>query len=157
MSRDPLPPGAACPCASGRTFGDCCAPLLEGRPATTAEALMRSRYCAYALHDDAYLLATWDPATRPVTATPSETPGLQWTGLRVVRCEAGQAGDETGMVEFIARYRQDAAAGVLHECSRFHRQQGRWVYCDGAHEAVPGRNAPCPCGSGDKYKRCCGR
>ncbi len=157
-------PSPACPCGSGLAFGDCCGPLLDGRrQATTAEALMRSRYSAYTRLDADYLLRTWHPSTRPDTLQLDREP-LHWTGLSVLGSNAGATADEQGSVEFVARFEADGRPGQLHEISRFVREGGRWYYLDGQTRQTPttkaqktGRNAPCPCGSGKKYKRCCGR
>jgi SEC-C motif-containing protein len=166
MLREHIPPphpddSDACPCGSGARFGACCGPLLAGaRQAATPEALMRSRYCAFVLGDAAYLLATWDPRTRPAQLDLADQP--QWQRLEV--SGSGQAADGVqGWVEFAAHYRTPQGAGCLRERSRFVREQGRWFYLDGlqplsAKTATrPGRNDPCPCGSGRKFKHCCGR
>jgi SEC-C motif-containing protein len=124
---------------------------------------MRSRYTAFTLKDSAYLAETWDPAGRPEDLN-LEQDGTDWTGLRILAVRDGGEGDAAGEVEFKAHYRQGGRAGVLHEVSRFRRNGGQWVYLDGrfpetgpaAAGPVPSRNGPCPCGSGKKYKRCCG-
>ncbi len=148
-----------CPCQSGASYGECCLPYHRGeRHAPTAEALMRSRYSAFAVGDEDYLLASWHPATRPGRCTLE--PRQRWTGLTIESTRAGRSGMRWGWVCFEARYEQEGVEGRLRECSRFECIDGRWYYRDGeiagqAPRAV-GRNAPCPCGSGRKYKRCCG-
>lgn len=149
-----MQPQHACPCGSGKPYGECCAPLHRGeRSAATAEALMRSRYSAYVLKDGDYLRATWHPSTRPALLE-LEGDTTRWLGLRILATAQGGEGDESGSVEFAADY----AGGQLHERSRFVRERGQWRYLDG--ELLPpvkvGRNEPCPCGSGRKFKRCCG-
>ncbi|WP_374968847.1 YchJ family protein [Terrabacter sp. BE26] len=126
-------PTRACPCGSQLAYAVCCGPLLAGeRPAATAEALMRSRYTAFALGDEAYLLRTWHPRTRPNRI--GLDPGLRWTGLDVRRSERGGTGDEDGVVEFVASWTDaGGSTGRLHEVSRFERRAGRWVYVDGQH------------------------
>ena len=120
---------------------------------------MRSRYVAHVVGDVDYLLASWDPQTRPSVL---DMDGTIWTGLSIVRTAAGGAEDDRGVVEFIANCEVAGRAEQLHEVSRFRRCAGRWVYVDGEHRAPGGvdtkvgRNAPCPCGSGRKFKRCCG-
>ena len=117
-----------CPCG-GKAFATCCAPLLSGaQQAVSAEQLMRSRYTAYTLADDAYLRASWAAKTRPAPSTISEA-GVQWLGLDVRR--HGEEGNEAS-VEFVARYKIDGRAYRLHEISRFVREDGCWYYLDGS-------------------------
>jgi SEC-C motif-containing protein len=120
----------ACPCGSDSPFGRCCLPLHRGAAqADTAEQLMRSRYSAYAVGDLDYVWQTWHPRTRPDTVTPNDE--LTWTGLEIVDAVDGQAGDQTGVVEFRAHYRQGRQSGTLHERSRFAVRARRWLYVDG--------------------------
>ncbi|HEC18066.1 MAG TPA: hypothetical protein ENI97_01840 [Gammaproteobacteria bacterium] len=154
-----------CPCGSQNDFSNCCEPYLTGQAIPpTAEALMRSRYTAYTRMDDAYLLATWHPDTRPNTQHPSDDgDNTVWTGLSVLRTEAGQPGDKTGVVEFIASCTVGTKPFNLHEISEFIHDGERWYYVEG-YDQQPirretpkvGRNDPCPCGSGKKFKKCCG-
>ncbi|GAA4117926.1 YchJ family protein [Enteractinococcus coprophilus] len=122
---------APCPCGTTARFKDCCAPLLNGAAfPKTAEALMRSRYTAFVIGDDAYLAASWHSATRP--ADPSAPQGIDWRRLRIRDTVAGGPDDETGEVEFVAHFRTvDGARDFLHERSRFARENDRWVYVDG--------------------------
>lgn len=120
----------ACPCGSGAQFGRCCLPLHRGESqAATAEQLMRSRYSAYAVGDLDYVWQTWHPKTRPDALTPTD--GLTWIGLEIVDTVDGQPGEDTGEVEFRARYRQGQQPGTLHERSRFAVRAHRWFYRDG--------------------------
>lgn len=122
MSR---PADERCPCGSGDPYDRCCGPLHRGeRPAPTAEALMRSRYSAFARGLDRYLAETWHPDTRPRRVTAGDP--SRWRRLDVLDTEGGNLLDSTGEVEFIARH----ADGELHERSRFVRLDGRWVYLD---------------------------
>ena len=126
------PLAAPCPCDSGRPFSACCAPYLAGElPAPTAESLMRSRYCAYARRDEAYLLRTWHPSTRPDSLDLAQDVGLRWLGLKIVNRSAGAADDSSGTVEFVARFKSGGKAGRMREISRFVREQGSWYYLDG--------------------------
>jgi len=118
-----------CPCGSGERFDGCCAPLLRGADAPSAERLMRSRYTAFVVGDTGYLRQTWHPGTRP--AELELTPAMRWTGLEIVEVVSGGEGDTRGVVEFRARWREGREAGVLAERSRFVRQSGRWWYLDG--------------------------
>jgi SEC-C motif-containing protein len=89
---------------------------------------MRSRYCAYVLSNESYLLATWHPNTRPDSIPFSKD--QKWLGLSVI--DASVTGEHSAEVEFIARSRvSNAAALRLHERSRFVREDGRWLYVDG--------------------------
>ena len=119
-----------CPCGSGQPLAACCGPLHLGqRAATTAEALMRSRYSAYTLGLTGYLLATWHPSTRPAELDLAAPPIPRWIGLTVR--EQRSTGPDSAEVEFVARYRIGGRAQRLHERSRFVREDGRWYYVDG--------------------------
>lgn len=123
-------PDERCPCLSGETYSACCGKYHSGaRNAPTAEALMRSRYSAFAIRDEAYLLKTWHPSTRP--ATLDLDAGLQWRRLDIVETSAGGPLDETGIVRFRAHFRDEAGRGVQEETSRFVRISGVWLYVDG--------------------------
>lgn len=120
---------------------------------------MQSRYSAYVLGDGAYLMASWHPSTRPHQLDLEAD--VQWLRLKLLGCERGGEGDHEGWVEFEAWFKQGGRVERLRERSRFINEDGRWFYVDGVIEpsdgsAKVGRNAPCPCGSGKKYKRCCG-
>ena len=120
----------ACPCGSGRTIAACCGRYLDTQtPAPDAEALMRSRYTAYALGKASYLLDTWHPATRPAVLQLDEEPRPRWIGLTVKRHEIQDA--DHAIVEFIARYKINGRAFKLYETSRFVRADERWFYVDG--------------------------
>ncbi|MBI5449942.1 MAG: SEC-C domain-containing protein [Gammaproteobacteria bacterium] len=155
--------GNSCCCGSGLACAECCQPLLSGvRQAATASALMRSRYAAFAVDDAAYLLATWHPQTRPPQLKPQDLGDVQWLSLQITDVASGGEQDQHGEVEFIARYRMNGRVESHHERSRFSRVQGQWLYVDGGllpttAAVKTGRNARCECGSGRKYKQCCGR
>lgn len=122
-----------CPCGSNRNFSDCCARYVDGNePAPTAEALMRSRYTAYTLLREDYLLATWHSSTRPSVLGLAEEVPTQWIGLQVKRHEQPDA--EHARVEFVARYKINGRAHLLHEVSRFVLENGKWLYVDGEIE-----------------------
>ena len=158
---DTLLVNGGCPCGSGQAFANCCGPYLDGATvAPSAEALMRSRYTAYVRADVAYLNGSWDPATRPASLDLDQGP--RWCGLEIIHCDQGHNEDDTGRVEFIASYLDGEHLRYLHEISSFVRHEGHWLYREGdiqpGRAAIkPGRNEPCPCGSGKKYKRCCAR
>ncbi|MFF2653493.1 YchJ family protein [Streptomyces sp. NPDC058045] len=125
-----IPDGAACPCGAGPGYAECCGRYHRGGAAApTAEALMRSRYSAFAVGDEAYLLRTWHPRTRP--ARLGLDPRLRWTGLEIVAVAGGSAFHPTGTVAFRAHHTDGGTAEVLAEHSRFERVDGAWVYVDG--------------------------
>ena len=119
-----------CPCGSGLTYAEDCGRLHDGTAAAaTAEQLMRSRYSAFVVGDAAYLLATWDPATRPRTL--ELDPDVRWTGLEVAATSGGGLLDAEGTVTFRAYSRAGGGEHAQAERSRFRRLHGRWVYVDG--------------------------
>lgn len=121
---------ARCPCGLGDPFETCCGPVLAGeRAAATAEALMRSRYTAFAVGDAEYLLRSWHSATRPPELTLD--PGLRWLFLEIHRTERGGPFDDAGVVEFSAHHRDAGRRATLRETSRFRREDGAWRYVDG--------------------------
>jgi SEC-C motif domain protein len=158
-----------CPCTSGLPFAHCCEPFLAGSAVPeTAEKTMRSRYTAYARANIPYLMETLHPENRDEgdeEAARRWAERSDWTGLDIVATEGGGAGDSEGRVEFVARFRdRKGETHSHHEVSRFLKVDGRWLFRDGhgpeqapVRNASPkvGRNDPCPCGSGKKYKKCC--
>ncbi|MBW4717643.1 SEC-C domain-containing protein [Saccharothrix sp. SC076] len=119
----------ACPCGLGEPYEECCGACHSGRrTAATAEALMRSRYSAFALGEADYLLATWHPSTRP--ATLDLDPDQRWLRLEVLDRTDGGLFHTTGTVEFRAIYRWRGRRDELREHSRFVRENGRWLYVE---------------------------
>jgi len=119
-----------CPCGSDKQYADCCGRYIEGNETpATAEALMRSRYSAYTLLREDYVLSTWHASTRPQQLGLSDEAHEKWLGLQVRRHEQQDA--EHAVVEFVARYKIGGRAHRLHEVSRFVREDGRWFYVDG--------------------------
>ncbi|MFC6357198.1 YchJ family protein [Luethyella okanaganae] len=120
---------ARCPCLSGESYDACCGRLHRGEAdAATAEALMRSRFSAFAVGDEDYLLHSWHSSTRPSAL--NLDPGLRWYRLDIVRTDRGGMLDVEGTVEFDAYHRSPDDRGMQHETSRFVREGGRWVYLD---------------------------
>lgn len=118
-----------CPCGSNQSYPNCCEPLHLGKPAPHAEALMRSRYTAYALGLEQYLLDTWHKNTRPNSLGLADDATTKWLGLEVKRVET--IDEDTATVEFIARYKVGGErAQRLHEISQFKRTD-RWYYLSG--------------------------
>lgn len=157
-----------CPCGSGSPYAECCEPYVTGAtPAPTAESLMRSRYTAYTLAEIDYLYATSGPGIRKEfdhETSRSWAESAEWQGLAVLNVEGGGVGDQTGRVEFLARYQVGEKVCDHHEHAEFGRVDGEWRFLDGlvrGPEPVRregpkvGRNDPCPCGSGRKFKKCC--
>jgi SEC-C motif-containing protein len=124
-----------CPCGNVAGYAGCCGPLHEGKPAGSAEQLMRSRYSAYVLLREDYLLATWHADTRPASLRLSaQQPAPTWLGLDIRQHHVIDSDHAT--VEFVARYRLGGGrAQRQHETSRFVRENGRWFYRDGEIKA----------------------
>lgn len=159
----------SCPCGSGRSYDTCCEPFITGAALPpTAEALMRSRYSAFTVHAIDYLEQTLAPDRKnPFNRAETEkwSNESEWQGLDILGVEAGGPDDQEGRVAFRARFHFDGKDEVHLELSRFRRIDGRWLYVDGdvgkvmpvtRHNDQPGRNDPCSCGSGKKFKKCCG-
>lgn len=157
-----------CPCGSGKILDLCCGPIVAGAPAPTAEALMRSRYSAFVLDRLDHIERTHAPEAREGFDRPEmerTARAVDWLGLTIAGTTGGGPDDETGTVEFFARYAENGEPQVHHERSHFRREGGQWLYVSGEFnpKGQPlrvmkvGRNDPCPCGSGKKYKKCCGK
>jgi SEC-C motif-containing protein len=159
-----------CPCCSGIEFEDCCGPYLNGeKNAPTAEALMRSRYSAFAKENMEYLRSTLHPKSRSdydEASARAWSRESDWKALEIVSTQKGGKEDNEGSVEFIAQYLRNGKEEFHHEVAEFARADGRWYFVDGKlvgktpfvrTEPKVGRNDPCSCGSGKKYKKCCGK
>jgi len=159
-----------CPCGTGREYSDCCEPIIRGKsPAPTAETLMRSRYSAYSKREIEYLSTSLHPKKRKAHDPENSrewAESSEWLQLEIVRTEDGGPDDSTGVVEFKAHYRTQETDVEHHEVAEFRREGDDWYFWDGKtigpapvkrEEPKVGRNDPCPCGSGKKYKKCCGR
>ena len=161
---------ALCPCGSGKSYENCCLPYHSGRSdAPTAEALMRARYSAFVKIEIDYLARTYhpdhasdfDPDAARKWASESD-----WLGLEILSTRKGEKDDMTGKVEFAARYKVDGEEVRHHEFATFSKKDEKWYLLDGRvsgggpyvkAEPKTGRNDPCPCDSGKKFKKCCGR
>ncbi|SIT10740.1 YchJ family protein [Insolitispirillum peregrinum] len=157
----------SCSCGSSRPYAECCEPFISGAAKPeTAEQLMRSRYTAFAVQSIDYLQQTLTPDTQGDfdRGHVSEwAANSEWLGLNVLSTEAGGADDEEGWVEFVARFKLGAQTHTHHETGHFRKLDGQWYYADGISGPRTvrkgpkiGRNDPCTCGSGKKYKKCCG-
>ncbi|KRE85702.1 hypothetical protein ASG75_09035 [Rhodanobacter sp. Soil772] len=120
-----------CPCGNPAGYSQCCGPLHDGAIAATPEQLMRSRYSAYVLKREDYLLASWHADSRPASLRlAAQQPPPTWLGLEVRRQQT--VDDSHAIVEFVARYRLGGGrAQRQHETSRFVRVDDRWYYLDG--------------------------
>jgi SEC-C motif-containing protein len=157
-----------CPCGSDQPYEACCGPFhADARRAPTAQALMRSRYAAYVRGDIDYVARTTAPESQKDfdrDAAANWAREADWLGLKIVATENGEAWDEEGMVEFVATYRLHGQRVEHRERSEFRKAgDDAWLFVRGAtpeRAAAPavkaGRNDPCPCGSGKKFKKCCG-
>ena len=144
-----------CPCGSGIALDDCCGKWHQGQPAPSAERLMRSRYSAYTLGLIDYLVATTLPAQQAALDRDSMRAwslGSTWLGLEV---EGSELIDTHAFVTFTARWHDGDGEHRHRERSAFVQQAGRWYFIDPTVPLKAGRTDPCPCGSGQKFKKCC--
>jgi SEC-C motif-containing protein len=170
-----------CPCGSGLNYDECCEPYIKGvKDPPTAEALMRSRYSAYAKKEVSYIVNTCSPngpdeEKIDEKETRKWAEKSNWLGLTIVSSTEGGAGDEKGYVEFKALYEADGVKQTHHEKAVFEKVKHKdketekmtekWYYSTGKmiieqvirKEPKVGRNELCPCGSGKKYKHCHGK
>jgi SEC-C motif-containing protein len=152
---------------SEKDYSQCCEPIIEGQKAETAEQLMRARYTAYSQTNMDFIEKTHDPKTLKNTdmkANREWAEQTKWKGLEILSTENGTASDNTGVVEFRAQYSDGTNESSHHEISEFIKRGDTWYFSKGKApenfqivntEPKVGRNDPCPCGSGKKYKKCC--
>lgn len=152
-----------CPCTSGREYGQCCAPYIVGdQLPETAALLMRSRYTAYTLANIDYIEHTTQPSMRAkydFSNLKEWAESSEWLGL-TIHTEQASSAPNLARVCFTARYRQNDLIINHSEDSEFVFEEGRWYFVHGKDYTPPsqktvGRNDPCVCGSGKKYKKCC--
>ncbi len=157
-----------CPCGSGATYAECCEPIIGGTvTAETAEKMMRARYSAYTKAATDFLFETTHPDHRKGydhAGTKEWAEKSEWLGLEIIDTNRGGPEDTDGEVEFIARFRERGVRNEHRELGHFKRENGAWYFTTGdmvkskpAVSTKVGRNEPCPCGSGKKYKKCCGK
>ncbi|NLS11435.1 YchJ family protein [Vibrio sp. SM6] len=171
-----------CSCGSNLSYSACCEVAhLDHAAVHTPEQLMRSRYSAHVLGLVDYVVATYHPSCHADDNREAIADSINsdWRGLDVVKTEAGDTADE-GFVSFNAYFAESGTVHCLSERSRFIRENGLWYYIDGTYSDTPfeisaerknssmnrlqtpvanlkiGRNDPCLCGSGKKFKKCCG-
>ena len=158
-----------CHCGSELEYDQCCGLYhSKQQKPPTAEALVRSRYSAFVVNDVDYLEQTLHPNERhdfDREGSAKWAEMSEWLGLEVIATEAGLQSDTVGVVEYIARFSTNDKPLAHHEIGQFVQEDGQWFYVEGqmvAQQSVRregkkvGRNEPCPCGSGKKYKKCCG-
>jgi SEC-C motif-containing protein len=157
-----------CNCGSGKNFGECCEPVIKGkRKPVTAEELMRARYSAFVEHDIDFIMDTVAPNSKesmPRDGVKKWAERNDWKKLEIIKTVKGEKGDDEGYVEFKAHSVVENISQAHHENARFIKIKGTWYFEDGEQilpETVKrdapktGRNDPCPCGSGKKFKKCC--
>jgi len=149
---------ALCPCQSGLNYVDCCQPFHQQTALPqTAEQLMRSRYCAYTMKNIDYIVSTTVPnqqARLDKTLLLDWAETTQWTGLEIVRHQPAISKTHSA-VEFKAFFISDEGEQVHHEISLFVKNDKRWYFVDPTLD-LPAQKQPCLCGSGKKFKHCCG-
>ncbi|MEI7817582.1 MAG: YchJ family protein [Desulfuromonadales bacterium] len=157
-----------CPCGSGITYSNCCKPIITGaQTAETAEQLMRARYSAYVFAEMDFIFESTHPDHRQGydhTGTKEWAESAEWQGLEIISTNKGGADDSVGEVEFNARFSEKGDNREHHEAGQFKRKDGLWYFTDGNMVRQKplavikvGRNNPCTCGSGLKFKKCCGK
>lgn len=149
---------AACPCGSSLLLTLCCGRYHLGAAPPSAEALMRSRYSAYALGLVDYLVRSTLPAQQKSldqAAIRAWSLTSTWLDLEVEHAELVEGEPQHAYVTFTARWLDDGAEHSHRERSAFVRNNGNWYFIDPTVELKPGRNDPCPCMSGLKFKKCC--
>lgn len=147
-----------CPCGSAVEYSLCCYRYVSGaQVAPTPSHLMRSRYCAFVMKDADYLIRTWHPDCHAASFRDDIIAGFnhtEWLGLTIFEQETADT-EDIGYVSFVARFSEQGKTGAIIERSRFLKENGQWYYIDGTRPQI-GRNDTCPCGSGKKFKKCCG-
>ena len=161
-----------CPCGTKKSFAACCEPYISGNAAApTAEALMRARYTSFAVGKIEFVEKSHDPASRGEgfdrAAAEKWSKESQWKGLQIVALKDGLEKDSTGIVHFAAYFTQDGKDYKHQEIASFKRgADGKWYFIDGVSPKAEtyekkgpdlGRNDPCHCGSGKKFKKCHGK
>lgn len=168
-SSAPLEPRTA---NTALAYGNCCQPYHEeidnsgGMRAESAERLMRTRYSAFVLVKADYIVAT----TVPVQQTLLDTIDIEkwaketdWVRLEIVK-HTPKLGKRHAQVEFKAYYNTPDGLQAHHELSTFVKitdktavdKNERWYFLDPTVSMSVSQKQPCICGSGEKFKRCCG-
>ncbi|MBI5193365.1 MAG: YchJ family protein [Nitrospirae bacterium] len=159
-----------CPCGSNIAYSECCRPLIKAdRPALTAEQLMRSRYSAYVKKEMEYIFTSLHPNHRSdydEKSTRDWAENAEWHTFEIIDTKKGGPEDIDGHVEFVVTFTEQGIKKEHRELSSFRKQNGTWFFTTGkiigpkpVVRTTPktGRNDPCECGSGKKFKKCCGQ
>lgn len=160
-----------CPCGSGLEYTACCEPYITlQKQAETAEKMLRSRFTAHVVNNIDYIMSTVHPDKQEghdAASIKEWCENTKWKDLEIIEQEKGQEGDDVGYIEFKAQFTTaNGAKDEHHEKSEFKKIDGKWYFYEGTYpkpqtyvRETPkvGRNEPCPCGSGKKYKKCCGK
>lgn len=148
-------PAQTCPCGSEQSYNDCCGKFIyANQEPETAEQLMRSRYTAYTLKNEEYLLNSWHHSTRPNTLNlQNDTDTTQWKKLKVI---SNTENTVTFVAYFTDTVKDEEHLLFLYEESDFIKDK-HWFYLEGKNLKTSKltKNMPCPCQSGKKFKRCC--
>jgi SEC-C motif domain protein len=158
-----------CSCDTHKSFSECCEPVLKGlKTPEFAADLMRARYTAFVRHDIDFIMNSISPARKKEfdrKGIEDWSNNTDWLGLEIIASEKGGPVDDKGQVEFIAKFREKEAEQKHHELASFIKVNGAWYFDDGrppSNKPVKldgpkiGRNDPCSCGSGKKFKKCHG-
>ena len=157
-----------CPCGSNKAYGSCCQPVIKGeKHAATAEQLMRSRYSAYVKVEMEHIFTSLHPSYRTdydEKKTRAWAENSEWHGMQILRTIKGGIDDQEAQVEFTVSYTESGMKQEHHELASFKKKDDVWYFTTGKNmpkiishtSAKIGRNDPCSCGSGKKYKKCCG-
>jgi SEC-C motif-containing protein len=159
-----------CSCDTKKPFADCCGPYIKGgKVPANAVDLMRARYTAHVRQEIDFIMDTLSAARKKDTdrkETETWARDTQWESLEIQSTEKGGPGDDVGQVTFVAKFRENGEAKEHHELATFIKVNGKWQFEDGrlppqkpikSEGPKIGRNDPCPCGSGKKYKKCHGK
>lgn len=160
---------ATCACGSELEYNKCCGVFHKGdQKPKTAEALMRARYSAFVNNEIEFIASTHVPGTKDFDIDEARewATTSSWKGLEIIRTTKGLESHSEGIVEFKALYSdKDEKDYLHHEVASFKKINDQWYFDSGQivgtgpiKRATPkvGRNDPCSCGSGKKYKKCCG-
>jgi len=157
-----------CPCGSGKKYNDCCKPVIKGTvQAESPEVLMRARYSAYVKMEIPFVIESTHSDSRKDLSeeeTRKWADESDWDGLEIVEAGPVDENSTKGTVEFKAFFKEDRIRFTHHELSQFKKTDGKWFFYSGKMVNKPveretskvGRNDICPCGSGKKFKKCCG-